>query len=224
MSEVAGQLIFSQDYNLGEKLIFSLYREQEGDHCTVTLYYQFEGQDFIPCKRFFYSLEAEKFQSPYLSWYNLICCSNNYGPIPVVDYMNYAVQKNKKLAATVYPKTAEEYMQMIGTVGDEYYCYPYHTREYQYMLYVSRKGSLSDYFDLDQILSVYGACGIELDAEKMKKYFQKELSYFGNEEECEIQLHDCLGQEELAVTGLLFGYPVESTVALLKKEIDTCGY
>ena len=57
-------------------------------------------------------------------------------------------------------------MQMIGTVGDEYYCYPYHTREYQYMLYVSRKGSLSDYFDLDQILSVYGACGIELDAEK----------------------------------------------------------
>ncbi|MCU6760732.1 Uncharacterised protein [uncultured Roseburia sp.] len=138
--------------------------------------------------------------------------------------MNYAVQKNKKLAATVYPKTAEEYMQMIGTVGDEYYCYPYHTREYQYMLYVSRKGSLSDYFDLDQILSVYGACGIELDAEKMKKYFQKELSYFGNEEECEIQLHDCLGQEELAVTGLLFGYPVESTVALLKKEIDTCGY
>ena len=58
----------------------------------------------------------------------------------------------------------------------------------------------------------------------MKKYFQKELSYFGNEEECEIQLHDCLGQEELAVTGLLFGYPVESTVALLKKEIDTCGY
>ncbi|MCU6760731.1 Uncharacterised protein [uncultured Roseburia sp.] len=43
MSEVAGQLMFSQDYNLGEKLIFSLYREQEGDHCTVTLYYQFEG-------------------------------------------------------------------------------------------------------------------------------------------------------------------------------------
>lgn len=123
MSEVTGKLIFSQDYNLGEKLIFSLYREQEGDSCTVTLYYQFEGQDLIPCKRFFYSPEAEKFQNPYLSWYNLICCSNNYGPIPVVDYMNYAVQENKKLAATVYPKTAEEYMQMIGTVGDEYYCY-----------------------------------------------------------------------------------------------------
>ena len=92
------------------------------------------------------------------------------------------------------------------------------------MLYVSKKGTLGDYFDLEQLLDVYASCDIELDEKKMKDYFSRELSYFGNEEICPIQLHDCVGQEELAVTGLLFGYPVESTIALQKRTIDTCGY
>ncbi len=115
-------------------------------------------------------------------------------------------------------------MQLIGTVGDTCYCYPYHPREYQYMLYVSKKGTLADYFDLERLSDVYMSCGIVLDQQKMRDYFGRELSWFGNEEVCPIQLHDCIGREELAVTGLLFGYPVESTIALLQKTIDTCGY
>ena len=90
------------------------------------------------------------------------------------------------------------------------------------MLYISRKGKLSDYFELERLLEVYRASGVSLDAEKMEFYFQQELSWFGNEELCPIRLHDCVGAEELAVTGLLFGYPVESTVALIRRSIDMC--
>ena len=86
----------------------------------------------------------------------------------------------------------------------------------------SAVNTLNDYFDLEQILKVYESCGIRLDKEKMEEYFSKELSFFGNEEVCRIQLHDCIGREELAVTGLLFGYPVESTIALIRRDIDMC--
>lgn len=222
MMEIQGTKLFSQDYEIGETVTFSLYREEQEGRCTTTLYYQFPGQEPVACKRFFYDTCAEDYKSPYLSWYNLICCSNNYGPIPVVDYMNHAVQNGKKIAATIYPNDAGEYMRIIGELSEDYYCYPYHPREYQYLLYISRKGTLKDYFDLDRICSVYESCKITLDREKMEDYFSKELSYFGNEEVCRIQLHDCIGREELAVTGLLFGYPVESTIALIRRDIDMC--
>lgn len=216
------QLIFSQDYDLGETVTFYLYREEQDGKVTVSLCYQFGDQPMITCKRFFYEVCAESYSSPYLSWYNLICCSNNYGPIPVVDYMNQAVQNGKKIAATVYPNTASDYMQMVAALSEDYYCFPYHTKEYQYMLYVSRKGTLADYFDLDQIMDVYRQCGIALDADKMKYYFAQELSWFGNEEACDIEIHFCTGDEKFAVVGLLFGYPVESTIALIKRDIDMC--
>ena len=219
----AKKLLFSQDYNVGEIVTFHLYREQKDGNVTVTLAYQFAGAPEVVCKRFFYPVCAEVYQNPYLSWYNLICCSNNYGPIPVVSYMNESVQNGKKIAATVYPDDALQYMDLIARLGEEdYYCFPFHPREYEYMLYVSKKGTLADYFNLDEILSVYKNSGVSLDEEKMKFYFQQELSWFGNEEECDIEIHKCLGDEKLAITGLLFGYPVESTVALIKKTIDMC--
>lgn len=216
--------LFDQEYDVGEKVIFSLYRSQEGDQVTVSLRYCFpeQGGQEITCKRLFFPVCAERYKSPYLSWYNLICCSNNYGPVPVIPYMNHAVQNGKKIAATVYPDTASDYMAILAEAGDEYYCYPYHSEEYRYMLYISRKGKLSDYFDLEYLLCVYRDSGVNLDSETMWFYFDQELFWFGNEELCPIELHNCIGQEELAVTGLLFGYPVESTIALIRKSIDMC--
>ena len=216
--------LFEQEYDVGERVVFSLYRSQEGEQVTVSLRYCFpeQGSREVTCKRLFFPACAEGYDSPYLSWYNLICCSNNYGPIPVVSYMNYAVQNGKKIAATIYPDSASDYMTILAETGEEYYCYPYHPREYRYMLYISRKGKLSDYFDLERLLGVYEASRVTLDSETMRFYFDQELSWFGNEELCSIELHDCLGQEALATVGLLFGYPVESTIALIRKTIDMC--
>lgn len=216
--------LLEQEYDVGEKVVFALYRSCEGDQVTVSLRYSFPNvqAEEVTCKRFFYPVCAEGYEHPWLSWYNLICCSNNYGPIPVVSYMNYAVQNDKKLAATIYPETAAEYMKILADVGDEYYCFPYHPKEYRYMMFLSRKGTLADYFELDRILEVYSVCGVSLDRQKMESYFGQELSWFGNEEECPIEIHNCLGEEELATVGLLFGYPVESTIALIQKTIDMC--
>lgn len=206
-------------------ITFHLYREEEEGNVTVTLTYQFPQAEEVTCKRIFFPLRAEGYQSPYLSWYNLICCSNNYGPIPVIDYMNTSVQNGKKIAATIYPNTVEEYMQTIAQLGaDEYYCCPYHPTEYKYMLYVSKKGTLADYFDYEQLKALYEECGVKLDWDKIKGYFSQELNYFANEEICDIQLHNGACPEDLMITGLLFGYPVESTVALILKTIDMCGY
>lgn len=217
------KLLLSQEYDLGgQQVIFFLYREEMESEILVTLTYQFQmpGTEEVPCKRFHYPAGAETYQSPYLSWYNLICCSNNYGPIPVVPYMNYSVQQGKKVAATIYPDTVEEYMKIIADTKEDYYCFPFNVAEYQYMLFLSKKGTLADYFDLDKILAVYRESGIELDEQKMRDYFGKELSWFGKPDECPIEIHNCLGNEELASVGLLFGYPVESTVALLHRTID----
>lgn len=222
--ETKETLVFEQEYDIGEKVVFALYRSQEDDRVTVSLKYHFPsaGSDEITCKRFLYPVCAEGYQHPYLNWYNLICCSNNYGPIPVVSYMNYAVQNDKKPAATIYPDTASDYMAILSEVGDDYYCFPYHPKEYRYMLYISKKGKLSDFFQLDRILAVYKESGIPLKQEKMEYYFEQELSWFGNEEVCPIEIHDCRGEEELAVVGLLFGYPVASTISLIQKSIDLC--
>lgn len=226
MSDFKEEKLFEQEYDLGEgdRILFTLFRSEEGDDVTVTLKYNFPGNDMdmVTCKRIFFKKDAESYQSQYLSWYNLICCSNNYGPIPVVDYLNRSVIEGKKVAATIYPKSSSEYMKLVSEMGDGYYCYPYQPKEYAYLLYVSKKGTLSEYFDLDAILDVYRSCGVNLDQEKMKEYFGQELSYFGNEDLCSIELHNCLGEAELAVTGLLFGYPIESTIALIRKEIDLC--
>lgn len=216
--------LFEQEYDIGEKVVFSLYRSQKDDQVTVSLRYYFPCAETeeITCKRFFYPVCAEGYQHPYLNWYNLICCSNNYGPIPVISYMNYAVQNDKKPAATIYPDTAGEYMSILSDMGDNYHCFPYHPREYCYMLYISKKGKLSDFFDLDRILAVYKKSGVLLNRQKMEYYFEQELSWFGNEEACPIEIHNCLGNEELAAVGLLFGYPVESTISLIQKTIDMC--
>ncbi len=224
---MAKEKLFSQDYQMDPdtKITFHLYREEEKGSVTVTLTYQFPQMEEVPCKKIFFPIAAEKYQNSLLSWYNLICCSNNYGPIPVVDYMNTAVQNGKKLAATVYPDTMDDYMQMIRTLdADNYYCCPYHPTEYKYMLYVSKKGTLADYFDYEVLKNLYEECGVSLDWEKIKEYFSQELNYFANEDVCDIQLHNGACPEDLMITGLLFGYPVESTVALINKTIDMCGY
>ncbi|MCI8991197.1 MAG: hypothetical protein HFG80_00480 [Eubacterium sp.] len=213
------ELVGKAKYDAGRILDFYVYRGKKDGRSAVSIYYTENGGEEIWVRDFFYDEQAAAYQSEYLSWYNLIFCSNFYGPIPVVSYMNHAVQQGKKLAATVYPVDANDYMSILKETAQDYYCFPYHTEEYALLMYISRKGTLNDYFDKDKIVEVYKNCGIELDTEKVDRYFSWELSRFGKEEESGVLLHDCRGTEELLAVGLLFGYPIESTIALLKKDI-----
>ena len=221
------ELVFEQEYTLemNKKLMFYLYHsETEDGREMMELTYRFtDTEDHeTTCKRIFYDKIAASYQHEMLSWYNLICCSNEYGPIPVVDYMNYAVQNGKKLAATIYPKHATEYIEIMHNTQMDYYVSPYNPMEYEYLLYISRMGKIEDYFDIDRVIEVYKACDVHLDEERFRRLCAQELSYFDKQEKCGIELHDCYGEENLATVGLLFGYPIESTIAFIKGDIDLC--
>ncbi len=218
------ELLFQQEYTVaGNKVVFYLYREEAADGVAVTLSFFIPGQMQAEAayRIFRFPKCAERVKSGLLSWYNLICCSNNYGPVPVVDYMNYSVQNGKKLAATVYPKDATEYSRILAGT-ESYNVLPYNVEEYGYELYISRTGTLADYFDFDEIMQVYEDCGVKLDRDKMRDYFGRSLGWFGNLSECPVNTLECGSFEDLAVTGLLFGYPVESTVAVIKQTVEEC--
>jgi hypothetical protein len=212
-------LIGHAKYDKGHILDFNVYQGKKDGRNCVSIYYSEEGGPEQWVRDFLYDDEAAAYQNKYLSWYNLIFCSNFYGPIPVVKYMNHAVQEDKKVAATVYPVDSTEYMGILRETFEDYYCLPYHPDEYGMLMYVSKKGTLNDYFDKDAVVAVYQNCGIELDMAKVDDYFSWELNRFANEQTSGVMLHDCRGTEELLVVGLLFGYPVESTIALLKDDV-----
>lgn len=85
------------------------------------------------------------------------------------------------------------------------------------LLYIFQKGSLLDYFDFDTIRSYYCRHGLGyLDWEKIRKYFRKPLSFFGDESKCGFSLQYGRVREELIIKGLILGYPIESTIAMLR--------
>ncbi len=87
----------------------------------------------------------------------------------------------------------------------------------QSMIYVFHKGSLLDFFDYERVRSLYekhGAYSVKWDI--VKDYFEKDLSFFGDEEACGFSLQSGGNQEQTIITGLILGYPIESTIAYLR--------
>jgi len=155
-----------------------------------------------------------EYLSPFLSWYNLIFCSNNYGPAPDYEYMHQAVQKGTKTAATIYlscdsPEGIKVIKELPSTCGAT----PYGNN----MIFVFRKGTLADYFDLNKIKEIYYMHGIDyLNWDKVNEYFNKPISFFGDENNCGFSLQSGGIKEEIVITGLVLGYPIESTIAFIK--------
>lgn len=83
------------------------------------------------------------------------------------------------------------------------------------MLFVYHKGKLSDFFDIDAIENLYKKHGTNnLNWELIRMLANKPLEYFGSKESS-LNIRSCGGKEELVITGLLLGYPIESTIASL---------
>lgn len=161
--------------------------------------------------------------SPLLSWENLNCCG---GWTYDESYLFTAVQKGKKLyagAAIYLPApgvTAEAESKLLEikatlpdncTAGKEII-----SNERFFPLYICRKGCLKDFFDLEQVLEDYRRMGIVLRPKDRNEFFILcgiELSQFSTGSP--MQYRDTATGAELIVTGLLLGYPIESTVSLL---------
>ena len=219
-----GEVVFKDRYNVeGMFAEFRMYRKEKDDNVEMTFTFKFDKQPGMMMqvpeeetvyKTVVYPKIADSYESPYLSWDNLLYCSNSYGPVPVIKYMNYAVQEGKKVAATVYPEDYNEYLTILNNPG-ECEIFPFTIDEYEFELMVCRKGKLKDYFDLDKILEIYKACDFNLDTEKLKNYFEQDLVWFGNKD-CPFDIINPYGYEDNIICGLFFGYPLGSTIERLK--------
>ncbi len=148
--------------------------------------------------------------------------------------MNYAVQNGKKVAATVYPASKEEYERILQTLPKDCDAGPYdlniNDKDYHAILYVCRKGCLKDYFDLSQVRRIYEQHGTFEDYEvgwgKIETLFNVPLISFSNPREIGLNIQTEQSHMGLIITGLLLGYPLESTIAYIKNAKMTpplCG-
>ncbi len=156
---------------------------------------------------------GREYQSDFLNWENLVFCSNNYGVTPFYDYMHNAVQIGKKTAATVYLQPgSQEARQLIRNLPKD--C---DWREYESdMIFVFHTGRLADYFDYTEVKEIYDCHGIwNVDWNWVEEQFIKPISYFAKPEICGFNLQNGGCNAVSIVTGLLLGYPIESTVCWL---------
>lgn len=154
---------------------------------------------------------GREYTSPLLSWYNALFCSAAYNAAPDYEYMHHAVQAGKKPSATVYLEpSSKEGRKLMENLPSTCGAAPYSGN----IIFVYRKGCLSDFFDFDEIQSIYqdhGCYGV--DWEKVKSYFSMPLEDFGYQEKCGFDLQSGGNTEQTIITGLVLGYPVESTIS-----------
>lgn len=212
MAEMRERLISASN---NDGICSYLVEKENRDSSISVVIYDVRYGRHTEISRIQYKNIGQEYKSPFLNWYNLIFCSNCYGAPPDYEYMHHAVQEGKKTASTVYLNVeSEEGKQLVSSLPKCCGSMPYG----QSMIYVFRKGCLSQFFDYEQIKSLYKKHGVNsVDWNAVKKYFMKDLSFFGDEQACGFSLQSAGSKEHCIITGLILGYPVESTIALLNK-------
>jgi len=165
------------------------------------------------------------FENEYLSWENLNCC----GGWKFDDkYLYTAVQNHKKLVATITVETDSPDKTVVEkTVEnwnlDLHECdlsispdYVKNGDVYWWSVIVARKGTLNDFFDMEEITSAYSLQGMELDREELQEYFSVPLIDLFVHREMGFDFNNPRRTVKSVITGLAFGYPLESTVSFIQ--------
>ena len=161
--------------------------------------------------------------SPMMNWNNLIRCSNYYVYPPEEDnfdepgYMSYAVQKGLKPAATFRcPFDSDKVRQLRTELPSSCLALPYKEEN---TTFFCRKGKLADFYDINDIQDIYSLHGIyDPDWGKIKEYCNHEISFFADNNSSGISIErGAEGINQTITVGLLLGYPIESTVAAIKR-------
>lgn len=150
-----------------------------------------------------------EYKHPYLSWENLDHCG---GWASDDTYLLTAVQDGKKPAAqyAVINKPVPDVESDNGT--ETYYMSePFNVNFTRNEVYIARTCSLEDLFDIDSIIDAYKKHDIMLIKEDLMPYMEKPImdlmkeKFFVNQE----------SDTEVVITGLMLGYPIESTASIL---------
>lgn len=139
--------------------------------------------------------------------------------------MSSAVQQGKKTSATI-PVNDKNYKEMESSIPETCGIVPYFiTNTEVSMAYIYRRGTLSDYFDFEEVKKVYTLHGIRnVDWETVFNQFSKPMDYFADEKKCGFDIQaGSINLENTIILGLLLGYPIESTVAFLKNDTQVFG-
>jgi len=164
----------------------------------------------------FRNIPTDTFQSPYISWGNLNCCG---GWTFDENYLLTAVQEDKKLCAGIVMNSESEHREFLDDLDVEYprFCPPVrHNGPYSfYYIDVTRKGCINDYIDMDAVRETYAVLGIEfLNFDLINEYASKQMIHL-LDGTVDFDYANPKNDEEYVITGLLLGYPLESTASLL---------
>ena len=144
-----------------------------------------------------------EYKHPYLSWENLDHCG---GWASDDTYLLSAVHDGKKPAAQYYygynsvPKIrkSRDVEVSIKRISD--------------MVYITRTCSLKDLFNIDDIIKAYMAHDIYINSDRLVPYMKKPIMDL-MEKRFWINPNDIY---ELIITGLMLGYPIESTASIIQ--------
>lgn len=149
------------------------------------------------------------YEHPLLSWANLDCCN---GWSFDKDYLLTAVQKGKKPVAEI----SDLVLPAISPGPDyEVWYNPEKRINGPYVwknMIISKKGTLSDFFDLNEIVTAYERLGIK--AEGLEKYFSSPLLPLFSKHTFWVNPGN---RAELIIAGLGLGYPIESTASIIEE-------
>lgn len=190
--------------------------------------YRDDGQHTHRTYRF--NKTSNSFSSPFMSWENLDCCG---GWAFDDKYLTHAVQDGKKLYAGIaiplkgkyfhnaptHERAASDLQQLQESLPpeicagiDEHF-----PQDRWFRTYICRRGAIKDFFDLDAVFLFYENLGVPV-SEHVKntvyQYCNIEMSGFASLS-APYEYYGANSQAELITTGLLLGYPIESTVSLI---------
>lgn len=158
---------------------------------------------------------VECFKSPYISWENLNYCGG--WACGNESYLYNAVQNGTKLFASIVHHKDEHFESSDEIVVNTK---PHKRIADHCETTISRKGTLSDYYDLVAVAKHYKRLGFRFTTEEMVNFLHwghhVDISVFGTDE-APFEYWNAKTLEELIFTGLLLGYPLESTASIIEE-------
>lgn len=163
------------------------------------------------------------YEHPYLSWENLDMCNGwRHNEDHIVELIN----NNQKIAGSVTVDTdhddikeAETELKKLG-LNSESHAYMFFKKwrialvggYWHWIFYIIPDARIADYFDMDEIRNAYELQGVAFSDSEWRSVVR-----YANEQIKAMPYEFMHPQTdtELVITGLLFGYPIESTASLL---------
>ena len=171
------------------------------------------------------------FRSPMVRWFNLAFCGGYSIPLEngekadSNDRLLNAVREGKKPIGfwPIESDDLEETIQKLSQLDLIWNVRDNENWVYQHKIGVANKGKVSDHFDLNQLIESYRLFSERLGFELLTKE-EENLILNHNDLELSSFLNgfdhaNPKKRHEYVLTGLILGYPIESTVALLTGQI-----